>query len=105
MEKEEFKKKYPNLAEEIELGKGKADLQFEVEAPKNNRKFAGYNPTIIDFIRRCNSEDQAIEIIEYMMSRDEITKEYSKELKTKLEVEGLSSFGEMKKPGYYEREG
>lgn len=105
MEKEDFKKKYPKLAEEIELGVGKSDLQFEVEPPKPKRKFAGYDPSIIDFIRRCTNETQALEIIEYMKNREEITLEEAEMLCKQLEEEGLQSFGKRKTPGYYEREG
>ena len=105
MEKEEFKKKYPKLAEEIEQGIGKSDIQFEVEPPKPQRKFAGYNPNIIDFIRRCSTEEQALEIIEYMKSREEITLEEAEKYCRQLEKEGLQSFGQKKTPGYYEQEG
>jgi len=105
MEKEDFKKKYPKLAEEIELGVGKSDLQFEVEPPKPKRKFAGYDPSIIDFVRRCTNETQALEIIEYMKNREEITREEAEMLCKQLEEEGLQSFGKRKTPGYYEREG
>jgi hypothetical protein len=101
MEKKEFKKKYPKLAEEMELGVGKSDLQFESEKPK--RKFAGYNPNIIDFIRRCTNENQALEIIEYMKERNEITVLEAEKLLKQLEDEGLRSFGAKKTHGYYER--
>jgi hypothetical protein len=105
MEKEEFKKKYPKLAEEIELGVGKSDIQFEVEKPKPQRKFAGYDPNIIDFIRRCTTDEQALEIIEYMKNREEITIEEAEKYCKQLEEEGLQSFGRKKNPGYYEQEG
>jgi hypothetical protein len=105
MEKEEFKKKYPKLADELETGTGKADIQFEVEKPKPQRKFAGYNPDVVDFIRRCKEDSQAYEIIEYMKNREEITIEEAEKLCKQLEEEGLKSFGRRKEPGYYEREG
>ena len=104
MEKEDFKKKYPKLAKEMEVGYGKSDLQFEVEKPKPKRRFAGYEPSIIDFIRRCTSETQALEIIEYMRVREEITVNDAEKLCKQLEEEGLKSFGRKKNSGYYERE-
>jgi hypothetical protein len=103
MEKKEFKKKYPKLAQEMELGVGKAELSFEVEKPKKERKFAGYDPDVIDFIRRCTNDTQALEIIEYMRNREEITIEEAEKLCNQLEKEGLRSFGKKKDPGYYER--
>jgi hypothetical protein len=105
MEKEELRKKYPKLIEELETGTGKADIQFEVEKPKPKRKFAGYNPNVIDFIRRCTNDTQALEIIEYMKNREEITVEEAEKLYKQLEEEGLRSFGRKKEHGYYEREG
>jgi hypothetical protein len=105
MEKEEFKKKYPKLAEELELGVGKSELQFEVAKPKPERKYSRYDPGVIDFIRRCTNEMQALEIIEYMKNREEITLEEAEMLCKQLEEEGLRSFGKKKEPGYYEREG
>jgi hypothetical protein len=104
MEIEEFKKKYPKLAKEMEIGNGKSDLKFNVEKPKNNRKFAGYEPSVKDFIRRCTNETQALEIIEYMRSREEITEDKAEKLYRKLEKEGLKSFGRKKNPDYYEKE-
>ncbi|TFH12141.1 DUF2095 domain-containing protein [Candidatus Bathyarchaeota archaeon] len=105
MEKEELRKKYPKLIEELETGTGKADIQFEVEKPKPKRKFAGYNPNVIDFIRRCTNDTQALEIIEYMKNREEISFEEAEKLCKQLEEEGLRSFGRKKEHGYYEREG
>ncbi|MCJ7732259.1 DUF2095 domain-containing protein [Candidatus Bathyarchaeota archaeon] len=105
MEKEELKKKYPKLIEELETGTGKADIQFEVEKPKPKRKFVGYNPNVIDFIRRCTNDTQALEIIEYMKNREEISFEEAEKLCKQLEEEGLRSFGRKKEHGYYEREG
>ncbi len=105
MEKDEFKKKYPKLAEELETGTGKADIQFEVEKPKSQRKFAGYDPNIIDFIRRCSTDSQALEIIEYMKNREEITLDEAEKLCKQLEEDGLKSFGRKKNLGYYEQEG
>ena len=105
MEKKEFKKKYPKLAEEMEQGVGRSELNFEVEKPKPKRKFAGYDPDVIDFIRRCTNETQALEIIEYMKTREEITLDEAERLCRQLEEEGLKSFGKKKTPGYYEREG
>ena len=105
MKRDEFKKRFPTLAKEMDEGKGKADLEFEVEPPKPQRKFAGYDPDVIDFIRRCSGEEEALEIIEYLRGKEEITVEEADRLRRQLEEEGLRSFGPKKEPGYYEREG
>lgn len=105
MERDEFKKRFPTLTKEVEEGKGKADLEFEVKPPKPQRKFAGYDPDVVDFIRRCSGEEEALEIIGYFRGREEITVEEAERLCRQLEEEGLRSFGPKKKPGHYEREG
>jgi hypothetical protein len=105
MEKKEFKKKFPKLTAEIESGEGKAAIEFGAERPAPSRKFAGHEPVSIDFIRRCTTEDQAYEIIEYLEKRGEVTKEAADELCKQLREEGLRSFGRKKGHGFYEREG
>ena len=105
MEKKEFKKKFPKLAAEMERGEGRADIEFKAEKPTPSRKFAGHDPDAIDFIRRCTTEDQAYEIIEYLEKRGEVTKEAADELCKKLREEGLRSFGRKKDHGFYERKG
>ncbi len=105
MEKKEFKKKFPKLAAEMERGEGRADIEFQAEKPTPSRKFAGHDPDAIDFIRRCTTEDQAYEIIEYLEKRGEVTKEAADELCKKLREEGLRSYGRKKDHGFYERKG
>ena len=104
MEKKEFKKKFPKLATEMESGVGRADIEFAAEKPTPSRKFAGHDPDAIDFIRRCTTDDQAYEIIEYLEKRGEVTKEVADELCKQLREEGLRSFGREKEHGFYERE-
>lgn len=105
MERDEFKKRFPTLAKEMEEGKGKADLSFEVEPPQPRRRFAGYTPGAEDYLRRCSGEEEASEIIDYLRDREEITSEEADRLHRQLREEGLRSFGPKKEPGYYEREG
>jgi hypothetical protein len=70
----------------------------EIELPD---KFRHYNPSVIDFIRRCDNELQAEEIITYMQKRGEITEEYAEQLKRQLRDEGVRSFGTKKEDNYY----
>ncbi|MFO7796506.1 MAG: DUF2095 family protein [Promethearchaeati archaeon] len=64
------------------------------------------NPKAIDFIRRCSSNEEAIEILDYLLERDEITREEYRELKNQID-NGLEKFikksGGFKEPGYYIR--
>ena len=60
-------------------------------------KLRHFNPCAVDFIRRCDTEVQAEEIIAYLQKKGEITQEYAEELRCKLKREGVRSFGSKKK--------
>jgi len=62
-------------------------------------------PDVIDFIRRCDNEEQAVEIIDFMEKRKEINSTYAQRLKRQLREKGVRSFGSKKKDDYYSREG
>ena len=68
-------------------------------------KLRHFNPCAVDFIRRCDTEAQAEEIIDYLQKKGEITNEYAEELRCKLKQEGVRSFGPKKEENYYFREG
>jgi hypothetical protein len=103
---EDFKKKYPNLARELE-GEGlkidsvRSDME-EAERAVHN-KYRGYDPTVIDFLRRCDTEEEGLEIINYMKERGEIPEEYAERLKYQLLMDGIRSFGKKKEQGHYLR--
>ncbi|UCH56645.1 MAG: DUF2095 family protein [Candidatus Bathyarchaeota archaeon] len=108
MEKKRFKELFPHLAREVEAGISRVSLDDEQDdkAPSAKgapRKWAGYNPDVVGFIRRCKTVEQASEVIKYMEERGEITPERAAELKKQLEESGLSSFGNRKEDGFYHR--
>jgi len=94
VDEEEAKK----IEEEIEK---ESEDTSKPEIPVDPFRFAGYNPTVIDFIRRCDTEDQAKEIIEFLEKKGDLTSEDSAKLYDQLQNEGLRSFGEKKGSGYY----
>ncbi|ALV62378.1 hypothetical protein ADU37_CDS06790 [Thermococcus sp. 2319x1] len=104
-DKEEFEKKYPHLAKELEEEPGLVIEGYRVEEEEEEElmDFSGYNPTVIDFIRRCETDEEALEIINWMEEHGEITPELAKELRIKLVKEGVRSFGTKKEWGWYER--
>jgi len=109
IDKDRFKKLFPHLAEEMEKGKSKVHIDqyrtnVDHEDRLTNRRWAGYNPDVLDFIRRCDTEEEAEEIIEYMEEKEEITAERASELRQQLKVEGLTSLGKKKKPDFYHNE-
>jgi hypothetical protein len=68
-------------------------------------RFAGYSPDVIDFLRRCATDDEALDIINYLEERGEIKTHHAEELRNQLKQRGVRSFGTKKSWGYYEREG
>ena len=120
-----MKKMFPNLIRELEEGESKVRIdsvradpvkaeETEVDAEELTvsesgaalpDKFRHYNPTVVDFIRRCDTAAQAEEIVIYLVKRGEITDEYACEVRARLKKEGLRSFGPKKEEGDYFKQG
>ena len=125
IDKKSMKKMFPNLIKELETGENKvpidgvradaakaeegvADIEEELLAEAENAlpdKFRHYNPTVVDFIRRCDTQAQAEEIITYLQKRGEITEVDAKKVREQLKKEGVRSFGPKKEEDYYFKQG
>jgi hypothetical protein len=107
MEKKKFRELFPHLADELVNGKSVADLEDDTIKLKRslnaNRRWEGYDPDIIDFIRRCETPEQAAQIIDYMSDKGKISPETAEKLRRQLEEGGVRSFGTLKEKGYYHR--
>ena len=110
IDKERFKKLFPHLAKELEAREHRAaitsvrsDVQTGEKA--SSKKFAGYVPDVIDFLRRCDNEQQAEEIIHYLERRGEISRQYAQRLGKQLKEKGVRSFGPKKEEDYYLKRG
>jgi len=97
---------FPNIAKELEtkeyrvsINSVRSDTETAEKASAN--KFVGYMPDVIDFIRRCDTNQQAEEIVDYLQRRGEISQEYALRLKQQLRKKGVRSFGTKKEEGYY----
>ncbi len=106
IDKKSFKKMFPNLSGELEGGESKVainSVRTDPEASENavSDKFRHYNPNVVDFIRRCDTEKEAEAIIAYLEKRGELTKEYAEELRQQLTKKGVRSFGPKKEEHYY----
>ncbi len=104
-DREEFEETFPALARELE-GEGipvDAYRQSEEAEDEEVGDFSGYNPTVIDFLRRCETDDEALEIINWMEKHGEISHELAKRLRVILANEGVRAFGPKKEWGWYER--
>jgi hypothetical protein len=67
-------------------------------------KLRHFNPQAVDFLRRCDTEAQAEEIITYLEKKGEVTKEYACELRTQLKKDGVRCFGPKKEENHYFKE-
>ncbi|MHA1171767.1 MAG: DUF2095 family protein [Candidatus Heimdallarchaeota archaeon] len=86
---------YPILKKEVEKKDKVVHLKYVDEV------FAGYDPNVIDFIRRCDTLDQAMEILDYLENIGDISTSEGDKLRKRLKTEGLRSFGPKKKKGFY----
>ncbi len=114
--------KYPSLKKELEEKKKMIPLSFideeeaklieedteveaeqkkEIDTTSDTSNFSGFIPTAIDYIRRCDTKEQALEIIDYLQKRGELTPTDFNKLKKQLTSKGLRSFGSKKDAGFY----
>lgn len=107
LDRETFKKMFPDLAKELQSDENKipvnavrTDSQTGEKAASSER-YVHYVPDVIDFLGRCDSREQAEEIIDYMEKRGEIDKNYAQRLRRQLKEKGVRSFGPKKEEGYY----
>lgn len=126
IDKKSLKKMFPNLYNELESSDNKVSISairknieeaedFAYEKNPDNEalsrsgeisdKLRHFNPQATDFLRRCDTEAQAEEIIMYLQKRGEITIEYAQELRCQLKKEGVRSFGPKKEENHYFKEG
>lgn len=105
---------FPHLAKEMEEDDQNGDEhKVQINSVRSNVETKGkisgksgtYMPDAIDFIRRCDNENQAKEIIDYLEKRGEITPEYARRLRRQLREKGVRSFGTKKEEGYYFKQG
>jgi len=110
IDRERLRRLFPHLAEELENREGRVGItSIRSDADTGERassdRFAGYTPDVIDFIRRCDNERQAMEIIEYLEARGEIDRGYAQRLRRQLREKGVRSFGPKKEEDYYLKRG
>ncbi len=105
MERKDFEEKFPTLSEEMTAGRTKTYRIDGVRQEMNESKSSGaretFLPDVVDYIRRCDTITQAMEIVEYMLKQGEITKSQATSIKRQLKSEGLRSFGAKKEKDYY----
>ncbi len=100
---------FPRLFEEMQTDEEVVDTLIEIDVSPQKKsqfkRFDRYNPDILDFIRRCDNEQQAEEIIQYLEERREISSKYAKNLRKQIRESGVRSLGPKKEDDYYSRRG
>jgi len=107
-DKKRFKQMFPKLANEMNASQSRVAISSMRSDPHageraSAKRFDNYMPDAIDFIRRCENEKQAEEIIDYLERRHEINHEYAQRLRKQLSAKGVRSFGSKKQDDYYSR--
>ena len=97
---------FPNLAKELDSNEQKIavnSVRTDEQSGESaaSERYVHYVPDVIDFIRRCDTEEQAEEIIAYLEKRGEIEKQYAERLRKQLKEKGVRSFGPKKEENYY----
>jgi len=91
---EDFRKLFPALYDEMT---GSRPMRLRVDVLR------GYMPTVTDYLARCSDEQGAMEVIDYLEGKGEITSEQANELRERIRREGLRSIVEKREEGYYLR--
>ena len=90
------------LAHQIEEDIEKeAEFSEKIVSMPDPFKVAGYDPNVVDFIRRCDTVDQAMEIIDYLENIGDISTSEGEKIRKQIDTEGLRSFGPKKEKGFY----
>ncbi|MEM0482440.1 MAG: DUF2095 family protein [Nitrososphaerota archaeon] len=99
-DKRDFKKLFPALSNELEQSETGLEDASEgaVEEP-----LRGFMPGPEDYLMRCATEEEAIQVIEFLKQRREISDEESERLKKQVYERGVRSFGPLREEGYYLR--
>jgi len=109
-DEERFRKAYPALSKELEAG---TTQEYTIDGVRRMSEDQGeqtadegtFLPNAIDYIRRCDTVPQAIEIVDYLLNRGELTTGQARDIKRQLKSEGLRSFGAKKEKDHYLKHG
>jgi hypothetical protein len=109
--RESLRKMFPNLEKELQRDENRVQVNSvrtsrrDAEKVATSRGFDNYVPDVTDFIRRCDTEEQAEEIICYLERRGEIDNRYARKLRKQLRGKGVRSFGNKKSQDHYLKHG
>ncbi|MEM2740106.1 MAG: DUF2095 family protein [Candidatus Bathyarchaeia archaeon] len=97
---EELRRRYSHLAKELEekiMCMQVGGIRWEGGEEYDELR----NPDAVSFLRRCDTDEEAYEVIDYLERKGEISKEYAESLRRQVRERGVRSFGSRKPMGYY----
>jgi hypothetical protein len=98
---DELKKVFPHLAHELKGENQSMPISGIRSDPSSIEDWRGYRPDVIDFLRRCTTIAEGLEIIDFLEAQQEITPDYAAQLRTQLQDQGIRSFGAKKEKDFY----
>ena len=108
-EDEEFRQSFSALAKELEESGTQSfnidGVRTMSEESNQGQEKQTYTPDVIDYIRRCDTVPQAVEIVDFLAKQGEITAAQAKAIKSQIKAEGIRSFGAKKEKDHYLRHG
>lgn len=101
----EFREVFPALSKELEEQTTKTFKIDGVRTMAEETDSTGgretFTPDVVDYIRRCDTVSQALEIVDFLMKQNEISPSQAREIKGQLKADGLRSFGSKKEKDHY----
>ena len=99
-DREDFTKSFPTLTEELDNKKHLPGIEI---GGIQYDKMTPSDPKLIDFILRCSTNEEAMEVIIFLEKRKDITSLEAERARKQIENEGLTSFGPKRTTNYYEQ--
>lgn len=106
LSRKEFKKHFPKLMEEIEEDPPQVSIDSVRLDTETGEVLSGngvFDPSVIDFLRRCDTDLDGKEIVVFLEKRGEISKAFANKLLRQIQEKGVRSFGSKKGHGYYSK--
>lgn len=97
----ELKKIFPHLAQELNGENQTIPISGVRSDSSLMENWRGYSPDVIDFLRRCATIAEGLEVIDFLESQQEITPDYALRLRNQLKNQGIRSFGSKKETDFY----
>lgn len=107
---DEIREKFPMLYAELtnekmsmSIDEVKDTLITSSSQKEDRDPLSNYDPNVFDFLARAKTDEEGLEIIDFLAKQDRISPETEKELKEKLKTSGIRCFGPIRSSNYYFR--